>query len=227
MERTEEIVPEPSVGRLKAPPLSDLAYEALRERIFDGAIPMGARLNEIKLADELGVSRGTVRMAFRRLADEGLAMERPRQGTFVRQFTAEDLIHVYNLRVPMEVLAARLVVRTGADLRDLEELAQEGTGIDGAALMLQDYRFHERLCALSGNAHLVQVYSSLQSRVRMALSLDNEEADFDFEELHRPLLEALASGDEVTVEQAVRFHILGDLDETAERLGADLSLLVR
>jgi DNA-binding GntR family transcriptional regulator len=215
------------VQPLKAPSLVDLSYERLRGLILSGALEPGARVAEQSLSAQLGVSRGTLRMAIRRLADEGLVQERPRQGAFVRRFDPQEVIDIYNLRVGIEVTAARLVVRSGADLRRLREILDAFHRVadrgDLAQAMDLEFRFHEELCALSGNEQLLQVYRALQGRVRMALSYDNR-ANEDLRDLpqrHESILEALGSGDERTAARVVGAHIVGHVDRVLEAVGAD------
>src|SRR5215212_9299321 len=62
-----------SAGHIRADSVVDLAYERIRAMVVDGEIPPGARLGQVELAEQLGVSRTPVREALRRLTGEGLA----------------------------------------------------------------------------------------------------------------------------------------------------------
>jgi DNA-binding GntR family transcriptional regulator len=212
---------------LRSPSLVDLAYRSIRDSILTGALPMGTRLLDVKLARELEVSRGTVRDALSRLVDAGLVVEQPRQGMFVREFGPQDVIDIYNLRVAIEPVAARLAVRRHIDLAQLErrlaEMRAAAEAGDVPAVSAAELAFHREICLGSQNTHLVDTYDMIQGRVRMALSLDNR-GNRDYRTIadrHVPLLEALRSGDELRAATAAHAHIVGHVDEVLLRLGAD------
>ncbi|HUG29473.1 MAG TPA: GntR family transcriptional regulator [Candidatus Limnocylindria bacterium] len=212
---------------LRSPSLVELAYRSIRDSILTGRLQMGSRLLDVRLANELEVSRGTVRDALGRLVDEGLVIEQPRQGMFVREFGPRDVIDIYNVRIALEPVAARLVVRNGFDAPALQSIldrmraaAEEG---DIPTVSAMELAFHLEICTQSQNQHLVDCYRMIQSRVRMALSLDNRgNEDYrSIAERHEPLLAALASNDEHRAAAAAHAHIVGHVDEVLIRLGAD------
>src|SRR5919107_6333469 len=95
-----------ALNPLRSPSLVELAYRSIRDSILSGYLPMGSRLLDTRLAQELEISRGTVRDALTRLVDEGLVVEQPRQGMFVREFGPQDVIDIYNVRIALEPVAA-------------------------------------------------------------------------------------------------------------------------
>src|SRR6202008_2550001 len=86
------------MAKVSHTPIADQAYDAIRESIALGRFPPGAQLVEARLADELGISRGPVREGLKRLRQEGLVVHHPHQGMFVRELTAADVIHIYDVR---------------------------------------------------------------------------------------------------------------------------------
>jgi DNA-binding GntR family transcriptional regulator len=224
----------PGLEPLRAPSLADLAYQQLRDAVLTGQAPMGSRLIDMKLAEELRVSRGTVRQALTRLIEEGLATERPRQGVFVRTFVADDLISLYNVRVAIEPVAARLIVRRRAPLAQLRELL-EVTGRayrsgDVAAILDAESEFHLELVRLGGNEHLLDLYRAARSRFRMAISLTQTSLEPDMRvatDDHPPIVAALETGDERRAAQVVHWHIVEFVDEALRRLGAAPDLLLQ
>jgi DNA-binding GntR family transcriptional regulator len=217
---------------LRAPSLVDLSYDRLRDLILNGALASGTKLNEVKLAERLGVSRGTLRVAIRRLTDDGLLQERPRQGTMVRRWTGSDIVDIYNMRLGIETVAARLAVRRGADLaslrRILDDMRDAAARDDLDGTMKAEYAFHLELCTISGNGQLADVYRSLQTMIRSALSYDNRGNEVlpDLPRRHEPIVEALESGDERLAARAVHSHIVGHVDEVLTRHGASADALL-
>lgn len=186
---------------------------------------------EDNLAEDLGVSRAPVREAFRRLANEQLVVERPRHGTYVREFTAKDFVDIYNLLSAIESLAVRLIVRDKISLEPLRDIVEEMTEAaengDLSRVVEIELDFHRELCSVAGNNHLENVFRLLSGLVGIALSLDDAAyqnvADIAAE--HYPLLqrieEAINTGDEKRAVFTVRSHIRNSLGEVMTRLGGD------
>src|SRR5712692_2244847 len=89
--------------------LVEEAAELLRQEILSGRFRQGEHLVETKIAEQLRVSRGPVREAFKLLRAEGLVEEEPRRGTFVVSLSARDATEIYELRAAIEGRAAHLL----------------------------------------------------------------------------------------------------------------------
>lgn len=87
------------------------AYATLRKRIILGEYAPGERLKELTLAEELQVSRTPIRLAFRRLEDDGLVVAEPNRGVIVAPWTDRDNDEVFDLRIVVESHAARLAAQ--------------------------------------------------------------------------------------------------------------------
>src|SRR6187549_1334353 len=98
--------------------LAEDAADRIREQILSGGYSQGEHLVEAKIADQLAISRGPVREAFKLLRAEGLLTEEPRRGTFVVSMTPDDVREIYGLRAALEGRAARLLAR-GRDTKAL------------------------------------------------------------------------------------------------------------
>ena len=95
---------------LQAPrSLAEDAADRIREQILAGGFRQGEHLVEAKIAEQLNISRGPVREAFKLLRAEGLLNEEPRRGTFVVSLSADDVREIYGLRAALEGRAARLI----------------------------------------------------------------------------------------------------------------------
>lgn len=198
--------------------LPELVERQLQRMILEGGLPSGSKLTEIPLADQLGVSRGPIREAFRGLAAKGLVRIEKNCGVFVRTITPEEADDIYEVRIPIETLMVMRLARTperlaSSGLTELldkaESLAGEG---DFAGCHVCNLEFHDRLAVLAGNAALVDVYRRLVSelslyrhqahaRIADASSLHASVAD------HRNILKAIADGDGVLASRLVLTHV--------------------
>ncbi len=108
---------------LKQVNISEAAADAVREMIIDGRLAPGARVNEVRLAAALGVSRTPLREGLRLLAAEGALDAAPRRGFFVRSLTVTELEDLYAIRPLLDPEALRLAgVPAPAQIAQLEEL---------------------------------------------------------------------------------------------------------
>jgi DNA-binding GntR family transcriptional regulator len=105
-------------------------YEVLRRRIISGSVPAGSELAQARVAEEFGVSRGPVREAFRLLQREGLIVTTVNLRARVSDLSAQEIDHLYALRIINEALALRVSVPRFSedDLAHLRALAQAIAG---------------------------------------------------------------------------------------------------
>jgi DNA-binding GntR family transcriptional regulator len=151
--------------------------EKLHEDILAGRLPQGWRLVEWELTSRFGVSRGPVREALRRLAAEGLIEHSPHRGAWVRRLTAREIRELFQIRVEMESLAARLA----AEADDPERRARFADAIRpifgeqprrGPAYLEENAAFHEAVMALADNHQLRDLAMRLQLPLIMAQAGD-------------------------------------------------------
>jgi DNA-binding GntR family transcriptional regulator len=90
--------------------LRERVYDYIRDEILAERLAPGSELQEVALAQSLGVSRGPVREALGRLEAAGLVTIRPRRGAVVRSLSAREFLEAYQLREALEVMAVRLAV---------------------------------------------------------------------------------------------------------------------
>src|SRR5215204_3461928 len=112
--------------------LSENAADRIREQVLIGGYTQGQHLVEARIADELQISRGPVREAFKMLRAEGLLTEEPRRGTFVVSITPQDVRDIYGLRAAVEGAAARLMCQA-QDPDAIAQLAAAAEAISTAA----------------------------------------------------------------------------------------------
>lgn len=214
------------------PRLADHAYEEIRRNILGGLFPMGHRLLEVDLSRQLGMSRAPLREAIRRLVEEGLLEERPQKGVYVRQVTPTDIVDMYNTRMALEALAARLILRSGVPTDGLRDVVErlEGHAVSGdeRAVTAEGLNFHRVLCELSGNLIILEMFDSLAARLQVAIALHDAEVgdSFGVAHSHIEVLEALESGDEAAAVEAVGSHVLTTVGNLVRGMGGDPALLI-
>jgi DNA-binding GntR family transcriptional regulator len=207
--------PSATLQPLEAPrSLAEDAADRIREQILSGGFAQGEHLVEAKIAEQLNISRGPVREAFKLLRAEGLLNEEPRRGTFVVSLTAQDVREIYGLRAALEGRAGRMIARSKdpAALARLRALADDidravASG-DAVAASRADLAFHEGLCELCGNSRILEVFVRYVPTLRGLLRLD-ERVVASLDEIssqHRPFVDAIEAGDEELVAKLLNDH---------------------
>lgn len=197
--------------------LAGSVYRELRAAICDFRLPPNQRLVQNALADELGISRTPVRDALLRLAQEGLVQPAPQRGGYlVTEFTAREVLDIYDVRLALEPNAAAEVAgRHGAvaiaTLRELNAkiASQPAAEIAGTFELNRD--FHALVVAPSENVIIRQMLDqlwSMPSALRMyhLQMLDGHESSQMVEE-HDAIVVALENGDSEAVREALASHI--------------------
>lgn len=189
---------------------------ALRTRLAQGDYAPGHHLVESELTEELGVSRGSVREAFRLLVAEGLLTNELNRGIRVRRLSRDDVIALYQVREVLEGLGARLAAGriAVADYKErLRALQKEMTAAIAAPDVDRYYDLNEALHALvlemSGNSYVRQMVAQLRIpamrlQFRQRKQLERSRRSHDD---HKPLIRALLAGDDAAAELAMREHI--------------------
>jgi DNA-binding GntR family transcriptional regulator len=188
--------------------------ELLRERITDGSLAPGTRLPEDAVGSALGVSRNTLREAFRLLAHERLVAVEFNRGAFVRRLTVDEVVDLYRARRLVECAAVRhaggaageglAAVRRAVD--DGEAAAAQGRWVDvGTANM----RFHQALVALAGSARLDEFMRQVSAELRLAFDAMTDTQAFHepFLRLNRVLLERIEAGDAAAAEDLLTDYL--------------------
>lgn len=149
---------------------TEQTVQRLRRFILEGDIEPGARLGEVELAAQLGVSRTPVREALRALSSQGLVEILPNRGARVARWSVQDLEEIYELRVMLESHAARRAAgrMSTADVDVLTELceqmegcAQRGSKHDLLELSELNFRFHRRILDAADSPRLATMLASV------------------------------------------------------------------
>lgn len=152
--------------------LSETIYQGLYADIIHLRLPPGTRLNESKLAEELGVSRTPVKKALARLAADSLLLKKGGTISVVSPMAKAESRRLYEARIAVEGYAAFLAagrIRPEA-LERLEELTAQyqeiGRSLKAETYAECDHQFHAVIIAAAGNAYIERMYESIESRLR-------------------------------------------------------------
>jgi len=206
-------------SRVRNRSLRHEVLEPLRNAILFGQLPVGQRLLEADIADQMGVSRVPVREALQQLQHEGLVVSSPHRGSVVATIDDDEVDVLYHLRAELEGFAVHSLMERGAQrlvgplqqLVDAMRAAAQGRLVE---LAEKDVEFHRLLVFQSGYPILSRVWSSMDGPIRARLYRSHRIGPFrqdviDYTaESHQPIVDAIASGDCQRAVQAIKTHIL-------------------
>src|SRR5512138_3886246 len=154
----------------------DRAYASLKDVIVSLNVyeqPGEVRLDERRLAQDLGISRTPVREAMAQLEREGFVRSVPRRGIYVVRKTKQEVIELIQAWAALESMAARLITEHASD-EDIAGLRRMFATFEGDKLhaKLDDYSevniaFHQSIIELSGNRALIRLAENLFTHMRM------------------------------------------------------------
>jgi DNA-binding GntR family transcriptional regulator len=203
-------------SRLKPRPLYEEVAELLRQRIFAGKasdMEPGAWIDELKLAQEYGISRTPLREAIKVLAAEGLVTMKMRRGAYVTEVNAKDLRDVFHLMAVLEADAAATVASTAtaAELQALEAMHQqlEKSTKDRVKFFQLNEAFHVKLLQIADNKWRDQMVADLRKVMKLNRAQSLLKAGRIEESLaeHAAIMIALTSRDAAAAQAAMRAHI--------------------
>lgn len=196
-------------------PLSDEVANIIKERILKGEYPIGERLKENQIAEELKVSRTPIREALNQLGKEGLIESIPNRGSFVIGLTKRDIEDIYAVRAAVEVLAAdwavsRITDEELAGLREVFDLMEFFSEKQDSGKVLElNKEFHQIIYQASGSRFLSQILKSYQEYVektRKATVYCSENLPLILEE-HREILEAISERNTGLAKERLAVHL--------------------
>lgn len=201
---------------LKSKSLAGVVRDELERLILDGGYEPGERLSEQKIADQLGVSRGPVREAFRALVAEGLLLSVRNKGVAVRRLDATEIADLYELRATLEGKIAQKAAfaRNPLLLDALDAVVAEmdacARAEDAEAFFGCNERFHALIFGACDNRALVAACRSAMAELRLARrrnffqygSMARSAAN------HRRLAAKMRSATPAAVRRAFENHVL-------------------
>jgi DNA-binding GntR family transcriptional regulator len=203
--------------------------ERLRQRIFKRELEPGSWIDELRIAEEYGISRTPLREALKVLAAEGLVTMKVRRGAYVTEVSPHDLADVYHLLSLLESDAAGVVAAraTDAELAELQvmhaalEEAAIPTGAAGTAntdaFFAVNERFHMRLLEIANNRWRDQMVADLRKVMKLNRHNSLLKTGRIQESLaeHRAIMAALMARDAEATAQRMREHFANGLEAAA------------
>ena len=192
--------------------------EQLRQRIFRRELEPGSWIDELKIAEEFGISRTPLREALKVLAAEGLVTMKVRRGAYVTEMSEKDLRDVYHLLSLLESDAAGVVAQraTPAQLQALQALHAELEAAvnDREKFFAINERFHMQLLEMADNRWRSQMVADLRKVMKLNRhnSLLKQGRIEDSLREHRCILDAMLAGNGPATVQAMQEHFSHGLE---------------
>jgi DNA-binding GntR family transcriptional regulator len=211
---------------------AERAYEALRDQVLAGRMPLGVRLREDELAQALAMSRTPVRESLLRLYGEGL-LDRHRDGGFTPPVPNLVAIkQLYELRLPLEQAGLARPLLTGephdpaavAAVQARWRAMRDDPPAPGEAFVLEDERFHVDVAAASGNLQLARMLQTVFVQIRTVRVRDDHSAERVrlAIEAHVEMIDAIAGGDLSAASDAFERHLNQSLELVPARVATAL-----
>ncbi|MDB5967404.1 MAG: GntR family transcriptional regulator [Polaromonas sp.] len=195
--------------------------EQLRERIFSRELTPGSWIDELKLAEEYGISRTPLREALKVLATEGLVTMKVRRGAYVTEVNEKDLTDVYHLLGLLESDAAGVVAASASaaqirQLQDLHQQLEKAVGNRERFFEINE-QFHRLLLDIADNRWRDQMVADLRKVMKLNRHNSLLKSGRIEESLaeHRAIMQALAQGNAALAVQRMREHFANGLEAAA------------
>ncbi|MBS0430053.1 MAG: GntR family transcriptional regulator [Proteobacteria bacterium] len=199
--------------------------EQLRQRIFRRELEPGSWIDELKIAEEFGISRTPLREALKVLAAEGLVTMKVRRGAYVTEVSERDLADVYHLLALLESDAVAVVAERASDAQiaelkalhaELEAAATPGH-VDREHFFAINERFHMRVLAIADNRWRDQMVADLRKVMKLNRHNSLLKAGRIAESLaeHRAVMAAIEARDPAAAMARMQAHFRSGLEAAA------------
>ena len=210
-------------------PLYIEVAELLRQRIYRRELQPGSWVDELKMAEEFGISRTPLREALKVLAAEGLITMKVRRGAYVTEVSEKDLRDVYHLLALLESDAAASVA-THASATQLQSLSQLHADLlqardDASRFFAINEQFHLQLLDCCGNRFLLQAVQDLRKVMKLhrQQSLFRQGRIEDSLQEHAAIMQALLSRNADSARAAMQRHFTQGLTAARPTASPELS----
>lgn len=215
---------------IKKESLNKQAAEVIRQQILSAAFAPGHRLVETWLAEQFGLSRGTIRSALSELSHEGLVTQVAYTKWMVTELSGEAAWELFTLRAALEGLGAHLAADkiTPEGSRALsaayKRLIDAASREDRAAVTDADFALHKLIIELSGHRKLAEQYRLIEQQVRLLIASSNAllPAIDGIIGQHQPIVDSILARQGAIAERHIRHHNLSEAEVYAAHLRGQL-----
>ena len=210
-----------ALAPLSSRALYEEVAELLRERIFRQELKPGSWIDELKLAEEYGISRTPLREALKVLATEGLVTMKLRRGAYVTEVSERDLAEVYHLLALLESDAASVAAERASpqQMRELQDLHHRlaAASSDREEFFRINEAFHRKLLAVADNRWREQMVADLRKVMKLNRHHSLLKAGRIEESLaeHAAIMQALEQRDPSGAGARMREHFRNGLEASA------------
>ena len=198
---------------------SDRVVNAIIRGILSQRFVPGQKLIEADLTASLGVSRGPVREALKRLDSEGVVLLTPHRGAYVRAMTRTEALDLLIILESLTATIARLAaeaVAQGANARKMNEAYEQlesfrNQNVDDMAFIDRRRHFYDTLIAIGRNTQLATVMPTMRIqllRLQAQPYLTSQDRQSRLDE-YSAITRAVLAGDSKLAERAMRQHMKG------------------
>lgn len=205
----------PTLGA-KHQSLDSIIYDNIKSMIIERKLMPGERIYQDKLAHEFGVSRTPLVSALKKLEHEKLIIAMPRRGFYVRLFSNQEMVHIFELREVLEGLAARKVAMRISDsqvyrlTRFFSGFEASADDIDLKKYREEDRRFHSFIIEVAGGDILSSILETFNILTLGYQFIEQEGLVRPPNETiheHKAIIEAICKRDPMNAEELVRLHL--------------------
>lgn len=198
-------------------PFREHVLRMLEDAIIKMELKPGNRLNETKISEIFGVSRGPVREAILELEAMGLVERTPNKGTFVSTLTQNDIDELKSCRMSVEILAVKIILASNKDRNSIvqkfqsiiDKMKSTANQNDLSAFLILDYKFHDELIHQAENSLLEAIWKPISIRLRRYFYLNSRQTYIPFDEAikqHQEIIDAIATGESNTASDLLNSH---------------------
>jgi len=196
--------------------LDSMIYDRLKSMIIERKLVPGEKIPQDKLAHEFGVSRTPLVSALKKLEHEKLIIAIPRRGFYVRLFSKQEMIHIFELREVLEGLAARKVAMRISDSQ-IHRLTRFFSGFEASTDDIdlkkyrdEDRRFHSFIIEVSNGDILSSILETFNILTLGYQFIEQEGLVRPPNETiheHKAIIDAIKKRDPINAEELVRLHL--------------------
>lgn len=206
----------------------------IKKGILEGYYAPGQRLISRDIVETLGVSRSSLREAFRRLEADGLVHLIPNRGAVVRRLSPDEVRFIYQIREALEGYAAKLAaqrITEGDNLRRLKAVLERGNKhrdkLNFQQFAIDNQDFHREIVRISGNpllAELIEKYHQpvFISQLRQIISV--QDVIYLALDEHERIANAILAGDASAAYDAMKQHLWRSANQMLARLAKPMSV---